>query len=127
MRTEAPIRTVPATFDVRTVGVSFAPGYPENLHRLDAMVKDADFWNGEPISAVLVREPDNEFDANAIAVHVPGLGEDAAIGHIPREVARKLAPIIDGGTQHHVAVAGVVIHPDHAERPGVWISVKAVS
>jgi hypothetical protein len=43
----------------------------------------------------LRRDPDNEHDPNAIAVHAPG-GE--MLGFVPRAVAEELAPQLDRGT-----------------------------
>jgi hypothetical protein len=41
----------------------------------------------------LVREPDNTHDPNAIRVELVGL----FLGYIPRELAKKLAPMMDEG------------------------------
>jgi hypothetical protein len=43
----------------------------------------------------LRRDPDNEHDPNAIAVHAPGGGEQ--VGWVPRELAAALAPDLDAG------------------------------
>jgi hypothetical protein len=49
----------------------------------------------EPGGALaLRRDPANEHDPNAIAVHVAGGGQ---LGWVPRELAAELAPRIDGG------------------------------
>ncbi len=42
----------------------------------------------------LVREPENAFDKNAIAVHHI---EDGKLGHLAASLARVLAPMIDHG------------------------------
>ena len=42
----------------------------------------------------LRRDPNNEHDPNAIAVHVPG---GAQLGWVPREIAAELAPEMDAG------------------------------
>jgi hypothetical protein len=42
--------------------------------------------------ATLVREPQNAYDPNAVAVVIEPFG---TVGYIGREVARKFAPIID--------------------------------
>lgn len=48
-------------------------------------------------SAKLVPEPDNKFDNNALAVMVDvGRGEIRRVGYLPREIAAKLAPILNG-------------------------------
>ena len=46
---------------------------------------------GSPLE--LRRQPDNEHDPNAIAVHAG----DAQVGWVPREVAAELAPELDEG------------------------------
>ncbi len=48
---------------------------------------------------VLEREPDNEYDSNAIAVYCdsPDLDEYKKIGYLSRELAAKLAPVMDAG------------------------------
>jgi|GEM_PF-3065937 len=48
---------------------------------------------------VLEREPDNEYDPNAIAVYCdsPDLDEYKKIGYLSRELAAKLAPLMDAG------------------------------
>ncbi len=48
---------------------------------------------GSPL--VLARDPVNEHDANAIAVHLALTAEQ--LGWVPRELARELAPSIDAG------------------------------
>jgi hypothetical protein len=113
-----------ATATVAVVGVTFVPAYPANLHRL-AEVHD-DLTRGEPLSVVLRRNPVNPHDANAIEVHVPALGDLAMIGHVPRDVAARLAPKLDAGATYETWVADVRINPKHMDRPGIDIGVKRV-
>jgi len=47
--------------------------------------------------ASLVREADNEFDPNAIAVFVRTVTGNRQLGYIPKDVAAKLAPLMDEG------------------------------
>jgi HIRAN domain len=47
---------------------------------------------GEPLE--LRRDPGNEHDPNAIAVHAPG---GSQLGWVPRDIAAELAPEIDAG------------------------------
>jgi hypothetical protein len=71
---------------LRTVGVAGA-----GLHHSSALQSDG----AAPGSALeLRRDPDNEHDPNAIAVHVSG-GDQ--VGWVPREIAAELAPQIDAG------------------------------
>lgn len=51
---------------------------------------------------VLVREPDNKFDKNAVAVWVDG----ERIGYVPKATNRALAAFIDqGGREWHLPIA----------------------
>ena len=59
-------------------------------HHADAIESDA-VKPGSPLE--LRRQPDNEHDPNAIAVHAGG----AQVGWVPREVAAELAPELDEG------------------------------
>lgn len=74
----------------------------------------------------LVREPNNPYDPNSIAV----LNGGTQIGHLPRERAAILAPLLDVGGQQRVTAAAFfdefrvlvtlphVIQPNLAPRPG---------
>ncbi|MGZ8695464.1 MAG: HIRAN domain-containing protein, partial [Gaiellaceae bacterium] len=61
-------------------------------HHADALGSDA-LAPGQPL--VLQRDMANPHDANAIAVHPAGGGEQA--GWVPREVAAEIAPDLDAG------------------------------
>lgn len=53
----------------------------------------------EPVTSVAVRlvpEPTNAYDPNAIAVHVACKGEVLHCGYVPRELAKDIAPIMEG-------------------------------
>jgi len=65
----------------------------------------------------LAREPNNKYDANAVAVHAKDdrsfpTGE-TQLGHIPREVAKVVAPQLDAGligfTAHYLVPNMVVL------------------
>ena len=111
-----------ATRLVKVVGVSFVATYPDNLTRLYELV-DAAEVEGERLTAVFVRNPANPYDANAVEVHVPALGDMAMIGHVDRDNAARLAPRIDNGDRFLCGVAGVRIDPQHPDRPGIDIAV----
>jgi single-stranded-DNA-specific exonuclease len=51
----------------------------------------------------LVRQPGNEYDANAIAVHFGNL----QLGYIRREIAAHIAPAMDGGASYVARVASL--------------------
>jgi hypothetical protein len=72
---------------LRVVGVAGA-----GRHHADALASDA----AQPGAELeLRRDPENPHDANAIAVHGAGGGEQ--LGWVPREVAAELAPEMDAG------------------------------
>jgi hypothetical protein len=58
----------------------------------------------------LVREPDNEFDENAVAVHWNG----EPLGYLPREENRTLAVMLDAGVRLEARISAL-----HPEAP-VW-------
>lgn len=115
-----------SSFYTKVVGVSFVPAHPDNLLALNQAQIEAQH-SGEPLSVVLVRNPGNAYDSNAIEVHVPALGEEwAMIGHLTRPIAARLAPEMDGGTRWAAAVESVLIHPDHLDNPGISINCARV-
>ena len=61
-------------------------------HHPEALAEDA-AAPGNPLT--LRREPENEHDPNAVAVHT---ASGAQIGFVPREVAAEIAPQMDAGT-----------------------------
>lgn len=137
------VQPVPTEFTAKVVGVSFVDDYPDNVARVErawlaangmaagrsvssfdpddpfAGMADADGY--EPLPAVLIRNPDNEHDANAVQVHVPAA--NTMIGHLPRALASRLAPLMDAGQVWQAEIRRVLVHSDHPDRPGVEIHV----
>ena len=139
-------RKMASPFSAKVVGVSFVEGYPDNLHELNRLTNPPGLKhyqaNGEaaqdmldsslredvealmewtPPKAAFVRNPDNEYDENAIEVHVEGVG---MIGHLTRPIAARLAPELDAGQVWLAQVEEVLIDPDHMDRPGISINCK---
>lgn len=118
----------PVTF--RVAGVSFRPGYPGNLWDLRDTIEDrkAEFVRDgstqEQIPVVLVRDPGNQYDPNAIEVHVPSLvpsRSEAArgfIGFVPKELAARWAPRLDAGGRVAAHLSAVYVDDQHEDRPG---------
>lgn len=112
---------IKSEFSTRVRGVSFAPGYPDNITVLDQVAAEA-HRSGEPLVVVLKRNPANEYDANAIEVHVPALGDEyGMIGHLTRPIAARLAPEMDSGVEWRAAIESVLINPEFPDRPGISI------
>jgi len=113
-------------FSAKVVGVTFVPGYPDNLHELNLADSNAQLA-GEHLSVVLIRNPKNEYDENAIEVHIPALGDNGFIGHLTRPIAARMAPEMDAGVLWSAEVESVLIDPDHLDRPGISITCKKES
>ena len=71
------------TFQTAIVGVRFYEGASTLLAAEE--LRD--------LPPALVREPDNKYDKNAIAVYL----DDTKVGHIPAPQAKILAPMLDAG------------------------------
>lgn len=104
----------------KVVGVTFCPGYPESI--LDLVEFCENTWDREPLAAVMVRDPDNPHDRNAIQVHVPAVGHQ--IGHLPRNLAAELAPALDAGERWLCEVTAVRVHEAHPDRPGIDVLIR---
>lgn len=75
-------------YNIKIAGPSFTQGALDELYPED--------W--EHINILLLREPENKYDSNAIKV----LGNGKAMGYIPKLVAEHLAPQLDSGTEFDV-------------------------
>jgi hypothetical protein len=75
-----------AALGVRVAGVAGA-----GRHHGEAIASSDAVAPGSPLE--LHRDPDNEHDSNAIAVHAGG----KQVGWVPRELAAELAPELDEG------------------------------
>lgn len=116
------IPPLPPTFQTGVVGVSFAPTYPANLHALEQAWLNAELL-GERLAVVFRRNPDNAYDANAVEVHVPALGDRGFVGHLTRPLAARLALELDAGVVWQAEVTYVKMHSDHPDRPGLDIKM----
>jgi hypothetical protein len=114
----------------RVVGVTFVPGYPDNLYRLQEVAAERYLSapgtfgateRPEGLPVVLIRNPDNAYDANAIEVHVPALSRHGMIGHLPRELAERLAPKLDAGEDWLAEIVAVLVSPENPSNPGIEI------
>lgn len=112
--------------------------YPANLLRLADEFEARQFddvrgtgsGSGDvAIPLVLIRDPDNEHDPNAVEIHAPALGRGdiAFIGFVPAWLAEKLAPTIDRGDVWEARLDRVLISPDHPDKPGAQVILERVS
>lgn len=93
------------------VGLTFVDGYPGNILALRGK-------EGVPIN--LRRNPENPYDANAIEVR---LG-DEMLGHLSKEVAAKLAPELDNGTEWWATLYQIRVSLENLNNPGLDILVE---
>lgn len=116
-----PLPSAPFTFKV--VGVTFVAGYPKNILGLAELCNGLDMEEGPAV--VLRRDPDNPHDSNAIQVHVPqeGIG---MIGHVPKEIAARLAGELDIGIHWRSHLYNVLIQNGHEDRPGITVKLQRV-
>ena len=78
------------TLDLTVVGLS----YRVTPAKMEELASET------PLKCSLVREPDNNHDANAITVVIKEKPyENFHIGYIGREVAKELAPRLDAGME----------------------------
>ena len=78
------------TVEVKAVGVTFGNCQQVLRHLESHPVEDTGY--------MLVREPDNAYDTNAVRVDGLVWGRCAGkVGHVPRETAAMLAPLMDSG------------------------------
>lgn len=113
------MKQLPQTFECRVAGMSFRPGYPENL----LTAEEHGILPGAGVG--LKREPDNPHDPNAIGVWgwMPW-GDAEHVGFIPANVARTLAPLMDAGVQWSAVLNEILIHPDAPHQPGMSIQIS---
>jgi hypothetical protein len=107
--------------DLQVVGEA---SYQDNLWRIVGGRRSPDGRVREDIYAVLAAEPDNPYDANAVAVWVWGL----KVGYLSREDARRYRPGLLALEQQHrapIALAGVIagggMRADGPGRLGVFL------
>lgn len=73
-----------------------------------------------PVEATLRRDPNNEYDANAIRVEIGG----NLVGHLEKEAAHRMAPILDALGCTECRIAGI-IRGGYIDRPHVGVMLWA--
>lgn len=93
---ETPTYSVNSAFDTKVVGVTKNNDKGQPIQALlPSLNEDSDF--------MLVREPNNPYDTNAIKV----IADYQHIGYVKAELAQQLAPIMDKGNNPKVELLGV--------------------
>ena len=108
------LQRIPTRFTVRLVGVTAEPSYPGNVYR--AVTQDA------PLE--LVREPNNEYDANAVVVRRADTRE--RLGYLRANVANVLAPHLDAGEIWVVDEKQIGVKTGSEANPGLTVHLVHV-
>ena len=73
----------------------------------------------------LARDPENEYDPNAIAVkQVFKTGGEVMLGYVPREMAEKWASLMDSGWVPHAIFGMMYVDEKTGEHKGLQLRCK---
>lgn len=100
------VRKNDLTIRGKIVGLSFIPGYPNNLYTL--------FNGGGSRPTTLKRNPENQYDSNATEIHV----DSTMVGHLPRDLAAEIAPKLDAGGIYTMTTS-LLVTPGKEGNPGL--------
>ena len=106
------------TMKVRVVGTTF-----ENRQERLQFLKQ---FHLNDLTVTLKREPDNEFDSNAIQiiVHIKPILRRTVIGYLPKELARELSKVIDIGIQVKASLIQIIGGYSYKEMLGALIDIR---
>lgn len=78
------------------------------------------------LTVTLEREPDNEFDSNAIqiVVHIRPISRRTVIGYVPKELARELSKVIDMGIHVRASLIQIIGGYSYKEAFGALIDIR---
>lgn len=115
-KNKEPLPVIPDGMEVvPVVGLTFVEGYPENILTINKLqqAKTGDIY------LQLVRNPENPYDSNAVEVRL----NQQMLGHLPRDIAARVAPIMDQGYRYIAVIHQVRISSDNPNNPGLDILV----
>ena len=106
------------TMKVRATGTSF-----ENRQERLQFLRQ---FHLKDLTVTLEREPDNEFDSNAIqiVVHIKPISRRTIIGYVPKELAVELSKVIDMGIPVKAALIQIIGGYSYKEALGVLIDIQ---
>ena len=106
------------TMKVRVAGTTF-----ENRQERLQFLKQ---FHLNDLTVTLKREPDNEFDNNAIQiiVHIKPISRRTVIGYLPKELARELSKVIDIGIQVKASLIQIIGGYSYKEMLGALIDIR---
>lgn len=79
----------------------------------------------EELTVTLEREPDNEYDGNAIqiVIHILPISRKTVIGYVPKGLAKELAKVIDIGVQISVTLRQIIGGYSYKESLGALLEI----
>ncbi len=79
----------------------------------------------EDLTVTLEREPDNQYDSNAIriVVHIKPIHRQTVIGYVPKQAANLLAKVLDKGIQVKAALVQIMGGYSYKESLGALINI----
>jgi len=106
------------TIKVRATGTSF-----ENRQERLQFLRQ---FHLKDLTVTLEREPDNEFDSNAIqiVVHIKPISRRTIIGYVPKGLAKELSKVIDMGIPVKAALIQIIGGYSYKEALGVLIDIQ---
>jgi hypothetical protein len=106
------------TMKVRAAGTTF-----ENRQERLQFLKQ---FHPNDLSVTLEREPDNEFDNNAIriVVHIRPISRRTVIGYVPKGLAKELSKVIDMGIPVRAALIQIIGGYSYKEALGALIDIR---
>ena len=106
------------TMKVRVAGTTF-----ENRQERLQLLRQ---FHQNDLTVTLEREPDNEFDNNAIQiiVHIKPISCRTVIGYLPKELARELSKVIDIGIQVKASLIQIIGGYSYKEMLGALIDIR---
>lgn len=105
------------TMKVRAAGTTF-----ENRQERLQFLKQ---FHLSDLTVTLEREPDNEFDSNAIriVVHIKPISRRTVIGYVPKGLARELSKVIDMGILVKATLLQIIGGYSYKEALGALVGI----
>ncbi len=82
-------------------------------------------FKAEDLSITLEREPNNQYDKNAIkvVVHIRPISRKTIIGYVPKGLAKELAKVLDTGVQVRATLMQIIGGYSYKETLGALINI----
>ena len=106
------------TIKVRAAGTTF-----ENRQERLQFLRQ---FHPNDLTVTLEREPDNEFDSNAIkiVVHIKPISRRTVIGYVPKGLAKELSKVIDLGIPIKASLLQIIGGYSYKEAFGALVGIE---